>query len=129
LTLDGPGGNGVYRIVGVAVVPTLGDIDGVGTGAVATAEGLARVQPTADTNVAAMNVAADAPSDLAQQIARSLGDNAGPESRPSSIVNVARVRGIPGVLAGLLGALTVLTLVHTLITSIAARRRDLAVLR
>jgi putative ABC transport system permease protein len=76
-----------------------------------------------------MNVAADAPSDLAQQIARSLGDNAGPESRPSSIVNVARVRGIPGVLAGLLGVLTVLTLVHTLITSIAARRRDLAVLR
>ncbi len=42
---------------------------------------------------------------------------------------MARVRRIPGVLAGLLGLLAVLTLVHTLITSIAARRRDLAVLR
>jgi ABC-type lipoprotein release transport system permease subunit len=39
------------------------------------------------------------------------------------------VRHIPAVLAGLLGALALLTTVHALITSIQQRRRDMAVLR
>jgi ABC-type lipoprotein release transport system permease subunit len=129
LTLTGPAGAHDYHIVGLAVVPTLADIDGVGAGAVATAEGLRLVQPTPDSTVAAFNLRAGVSVDVAQHIASSLGDIAGPENIPASIVNIARLRRIPGVLAVLLGALAVLTLVHTLITSIARRRRDLAVLR
>jgi hypothetical protein len=129
VSLSGPGGEQNYRVVGLVVVPTLGDIDGVGLGAVATAEGLTRVQPTPDMSVAAMNLRSGVSRDVADGIAASLGDKPGREDPPPSIVNVGRVRRIPGVLAGLLGALAVLTLVHTLITSIAGRRRDLAVLR
>jgi putative ABC transport system permease protein len=54
---------------------------------------------------------------------------AGRESPPTSIVNVARVRRIPVLLAGLLVVLALVTLVHSLLVSINGRRRDLAVLR
>jgi ABC-type lipoprotein release transport system permease subunit len=50
-------------------------------------------------------------------------------SKPPAIVNVARIRGIPFVLAALLAALTVLTLVHVLLTSLNGRQRDVAVMR
>jgi len=42
---------------------------------------------------------------------------------------VARVRAIPFALAGVLGALVVLTVAHVMFTSTRARRRDLAILR
>jgi ABC-type lipoprotein release transport system permease subunit len=48
---------------------------------------------------------------------------------PSAISGLLRVRSIPFVLAGLLAMLAVLTITHTLLTSLRARRRDLAVVR
>ena len=45
------------------------------------------------------------------------------------ITNLARVRPIPFVLAAVVGALSVLTLVHVMVTSVHRRRRDVAVLR
>ncbi len=74
LTLSGPAGDQDYRIVGFAVVPTLADIDGVGTGAVASAAGLARVQPTPDTSAVAVNLQTGASRDVAEHFADSLGD-------------------------------------------------------
>ena len=45
------------------------------------------------------------------------------------IVNLARIRSVPFLLAGLVAALAVLTLVHVMVTSVHHRRRDLALLR
>ena len=45
------------------------------------------------------------------------------------ILNFGRVRSMPYVLAGLLGALAVATLIHGLVTAVRRRRRDVAVLR
>lgn len=45
--------------------------------------------------------------------------------RPAAIINLGRIRSIPF----LLGALSVLTIAHEMITSIRSRRRDVAVLR
>jgi len=54
---------------------------------------------------------------------------AGLENPPGVIVNVRRVKGVPGLLAALLAVLALLTLFHALIVSIQSRRHDLAILR
>lgn len=49
--------------------------------------------------------------------------------RPGQVSGYAGVRTAPLVLAALLGALAAATLVHTLVTSVRCRRRDLAILK
>ena len=130
MELVGPGGKSAYRVVGVAVVPTLGAIDGAGVGAVTTSDGLARLDSAPSYNLAAVVLKPGVPRSVANDIAGRFGEpTAGRESPPSSIVNVARVRRIPVLLAGLLVVLALVTLVHSLLVSINGRRRDLAVLR
>jgi ABC-type lipoprotein release transport system permease subunit len=116
-------------VVGITVVPGIGEVDGVGTGGVVTSEGLQRVQPEAETTMAAISMRAGAGNAGRVRIGNRVGVQGGQESEPAVIVNVARIRRIPGLLAGLLAALLVLTLFHTVIVSIQNRRRDLAVLR
>jgi ABC-type antimicrobial peptide transport system permease subunit len=48
---------------------------------------------------------------------------------PTDITNYARIRATPLLLAGLLAALGVAMIAHTLVTSVRRRRRDLAVLK
>ncbi|MGZ4206158.1 MAG: ABC transporter permease, partial [Actinomycetota bacterium] len=50
-------------------------------------------------------------------------------SASSDLTNLRRISSIPGLLAGLLGLVAAGTLVHTLVTSVRRRRRDLAILR
>ncbi len=50
-------------------------------------------------------------------------------NRPTTIINVARARSVPYVVAGVLVVLALLNLAHHLILSARRRRRDLAVLR
>jgi len=52
-----------------------------------------------------------------------------PSQRPADIENYAKMRATPYVLSGLLAALALATLAHGLVTSVARRRRDLAVLK
>jgi predicted lysophospholipase L1 biosynthesis ABC-type transport system permease subunit len=49
--------------------------------------------------------------------------------RPAEIANLERIRWTPVVLAGVLAALAIATVAHTLLTSIRRRRRDLAMLK
>jgi hypothetical protein len=129
VALEGSAGRGSYRVVGLAIVPGLAAISGVGEGGVATAEGLLRLEQAPDQAIAVL-VRPGAPPHTSERIAtKVIGQPAGVEDPPASIVNVRRVRGIPGVLAAVLAALVVLTMVHALIVSIQRRRRDLAVLR
>ena len=57
------------------------------------------------------------------------GERAAENARPAEIATLDRVRWTPVVLAGLLAALAVATVGHTLVTSIRRRRRDLALLK
>jgi ABC-type antimicrobial peptide transport system permease subunit len=50
-------------------------------------------------------------------------------TRPVDLVNFGQVQNLPLLLAGLVGVLAAATLVHTLVTSIRRRRRDLAILK
>jgi hypothetical protein len=130
IDLSGTDGRARLKIVGTAVVPTVAGNDGVGKGGILTPAGLARLQSEPDASLAAIDLAPDASVAAARRdIEKRTGYTPGPEDPPGAIINLGRVRHIPAVLAGLLGALALLTTVHALITSIQQRRRDMAVLR
>ena len=129
LALAGSAARRNVRIVGTAVLPTVAGNDGVGTGVLMTQPGAIALEPHPDTALAAITLTPDAPKGAARAIAKGLGQTAGQESTPGVIINVARVRNIPAVLAVLLALLALLTIVHALIVSIHGRRHDVAVLR
>lgn len=124
LTIEGEGHARRFRVTGLAVVPSVEGLDGVGQDAVVTMGGLARLEPAAQPSAAAVALRPGAPAGTAARLG--LG---GGNSVPSVILNLARLRPIPFVLAGVLAALAVLTTVHVMVTSVRNRRRDMAVLR
>ena len=82
MELVGPGGKSTYRVVGVAVVPTLGAIDGAGVGAVTTSDGLARLDSAPSYNLAAVVLKQGVPRSVANDIAGRFGEpTAGASSR------------------------------------------------
>src|SRR5262249_1338518 len=95
--LAGDSGQGQYRVVGLAVVPTLGGIAGVGNGAVRSFEGLQPLTAEPSGNIAAVVLRSDAPPRAAKRVAGTVDDRPNIESAPASIVNLARVRRIPDV--------------------------------
>jgi putative ABC transport system permease protein len=116
-------------VVGLAIVPGVGGNDGVGLGGVVTLAGFRRVQSDASANAAAISLRADAGPGAERRIAHRIGTQAGPEDTPSAVANVGRVRGVPSVLAVLLGLLVLTTMLHALVVSIRSRRVDLAILK
>jgi len=124
LTVEGEANAQRFRVTGLAVVPGVEGLDGVGQDAVVTIGGLKRLDPAAHPSAAAVDLRRGAPEGTAERLG--LG---GANSRPAVIVNLARIRSIPFLLALLVGALAVLTVVHVMATSVHNRRRDLAVLR
>jgi len=123
LTVEGVGEARTFRVTGLAVVPGVEGLDGVGQDAVLTMGGLTRLDPEAQPRAAAITLRKGAGAGAIERL------GLGPNSRPIVIVNLARIRTIPFVVAWLVGALAVLTVVHVMVTSVHNRRRDIAVLR
>ncbi len=133
LTIDGEGPARTYRVTGLVVVPDVEGLDGVGQDAILTMGGLARFDAEARPSVAAVSLRTRPVAATADRLAERAGLPAdfggGVEARPVVITNLARIRSTPYVLAWMVGALMVLTVVHVMITSVRNRRRDVAVLR
>ncbi|HVE45617.1 MAG TPA: FtsX-like permease family protein [Acidimicrobiales bacterium] len=123
VTIKGPGPARRFRVTGLAVVPSVEGLDGVGQDGVVTMRALARLDPEIQPSAATVTFREGAPAGTAERL------GVGPFSDPVVITNLARIRSIPFVLAGLVGALAVLTVVHVMVTSVRHRRRDVAVLR
>jgi putative ABC transport system permease protein len=127
VTLTGSAGTHTYRVVGLAVLTGLGSNEGVGEGALTTLDGLRQVSDEPVTNAAVDFRSLDAAiAKYSQEFDPSYISDA---YVPAAISNLARVRSVPYVLAALLGVLVVLTIAQTLLASLRARRRDLAILR
>jgi ABC-type lipoprotein release transport system permease subunit len=124
--LDIDGGRGVqrFRVAGLAVIPDIEGLDGVGQDAVVTIGGLRRLDPDARASAAVVKLREGAPAGTADRF----GLNSSGE-RPAVIANLVRIRGVPFLLAWLVAALAVATVAHVMITSVRNRRRDVAVLR
>jgi hypothetical protein len=117
------------RVTGLAIVPSLGLNNGIGHDGVVTAGTLARLDPDAVLNSAVIARRPGAPPGTMEHAAEGYGVRLGPPNRVAEITNVARVRSVPLLLAAVLAGLTVLTLVHLLLTSIRNRRHDIGVLK
>jgi hypothetical protein len=117
------------RIVGaVALPPDVNAPGGGGHGALLTLQGLRSIDPEAPVNLAYVNLR---PGATVTDLPDGLGEN-GNASLPSGgpdLANIARVRQLPTVLAGLLAAIAFASLVHALTAGVRRRRQDLALLR
>ncbi|MGH2793996.1 MAG: ABC transporter permease [Actinomycetota bacterium] len=124
-----------FRIVGVGVIPATGHTGNIGEGAFTTFSGMARIFPfAASTDVQEFMISFKPSVDRRATIARlqeTLGDLLAvePAQEPADIVNFGRNRNLPLVLAGFLAVLAAGTIGHLLVTGIARRRRDLAILK
>lgn len=123
LTVEGAGQVQRFRVTGLAVVPGINGLDGIGKDAVATMAGLERLDPAVKPSVAAIALREGAPASTAERLG--LGQN----SRPTVILNLGRIRSTPYLLALLVGSSAALGVVHVMVTSIHNRRRAVAVLR
>ena len=112
------------RVVGIVVTP-----DSAGNGAAMTFEGYAALSPTATKNVLFVNFRKGAPADAADVVAADNFSPPGALVTPTSVRALQRVTAAPLVLAVVLAVLLTVACAYLLATSVAARSRDLAVLR
>ncbi|MCU1463432.1 MAG: hypothetical protein JWO37_3507 [Acidimicrobiales bacterium] len=132
VTLEGDSAGGRFRIVGRALISPVvvnGQIR-LGQGALLTLDGLHRISP--DALVTQYLIRLRPGRDQGATLARMSAAFPGAvlkNIRPAEVENVWRVRALPTQLAAVLALLAAATLAHTLVTSVRARRRDLAVLK
>jgi predicted lysophospholipase L1 biosynthesis ABC-type transport system permease subunit len=101
-----------------------------GEGAVVTTDGLRALGVEAPVNVFLVRFVpgTDRPAALQRLRADFPGSVLRP-SRPADLENLRRVDGLPSVLAALFAVMALLTVGHTLVSSVRRRSRDLAILR
>jgi ABC-type lipoprotein release transport system permease subunit len=127
------GGNAQrMRLVGRGVMPVLSDTAHLGTGAWLTLAGLQRLLgPGVDTSpdTFLVRTAGDPSAAHDALVARFGFDAVLTPSPPQGLVGFGDLSALPIVLAGVLAAGAVATLVHAVGTSVRRRRHDLAVLK
>jgi ABC-type antimicrobial peptide transport system permease subunit len=116
------------RVVGAGV---LADVQGahalLGEGVVMTLNGYRRLVPDAPHNYFLVRFAEGV--DRRKALASLEEAQAVNGAKPVDVANYSRVDSMPIVIGFLLGLVAVATLVHTLMTSLRRRRRDLAILK
>jgi hypothetical protein len=119
------------RIVGRAVIPPVEDPSSVGQGGFLTFEGLRRLQPKLSQDVFTVRFAAGVdPVSARNRLKKSLPDLAVDISpNVGNATDFGRIVNLPVILASLLALLAAATLIHTLLTIIRRRARDLAILK
>jgi ABC-type lipoprotein release transport system permease subunit len=123
-----------FRVVGIGVIPPVGDVGRLGEGALVRYSSLTRFiadAPPPDQLLVRLDSATNRTSFIAglrKAYPKILGEIDRPQE-PSDLVNFGRVQNMPVILAGLLAALAAGTLAHMLATSIRRRRRDLSILK
>jgi hypothetical protein len=130
VTASTPNGPVTLRVVGSTTLPSLSlnGSFGLGEGAAVTAGALRSLDPAAQPSFFLVNlrpgVARRTVNGRYADTASTLG-----AQRPADIQSYDHVRGTPMLLAGLLAVLGAGVLAHLLVTSIRARRHDLAILK
>jgi len=127
VTVEGDGGADTYHVVGFVVLPSVSFGEGGGRGAAMVLSGLQRVAPETQPEQLALRLEpGTGPDDVALGVPVTPSTQ---QSRPPDVVNVARARSVPTIIAVVVGLLALVVLVHALLTSVRARRHDVAILR
>jgi putative ABC transport system permease protein len=103
----------------------------LGEGAAVTLDGLDRLVPEVPHNIVLIRLRPGAGRDafVRKLQAAYLDDGVFLPEAPSDLTDLESIRGLPFVVAGLLGLVALATLANTLATSVRRRRRDLSVLK
>lgn len=118
------------EVVGRGVLTDFGGAARLGEGAAVTLEGLRRLNPEVGGNILLIRLSSGADGvALRKELVAARPGNIYLPGKPSDLADLERVGGLPSLIAGLLGVMALATLVHTLLTSVRRRRRDLAVLK
>jgi hypothetical protein len=128
-------------IVGTGVIPVVGGEAKLGRGGVLTFQGVKALNPDAEPDVIWLRLAPHAVErKVITDIARSLGigdeqditkylDAGGAIAAGEDVLNIQRIHTLPLILAGVVAVLAAGALGHVLVTTLRARRRELAVLK
>jgi len=123
------------RIVGRAVLPAIGrsEVGGLGEGALLSPQGLQELAPETPSNLLAVRFATSVDHRAQLVAARdALGGasvEATAEQAPVEVADYGRVNRMPLALAGVLALIAAAMLAHALGTTVARRRRELAILK
>jgi ABC-type lipoprotein release transport system permease subunit len=128
------GGAAVHtRVVGIGVLPATGHTGNLGEGTLASMSFVEALFGEGILDEVIVRLASGASARaVTEQIERELGFlvlSIGPPQAPADVVSFGRSQNLPFVLAGVLAVMAAGTIAHLLITGIARRRRDLAILK
>ena len=116
------------RVVGAGVVADVQGAHGLlGRSAVMTLDGYRRLVPNAPRNYFLVRFAPGVDRRKALASLQEAEPLTG--TKPIDVANYGRVDSMPILIGGLFGLIAIATLVHTLMTSLRRRRRDLAILK
>jgi predicted lysophospholipase L1 biosynthesis ABC-type transport system permease subunit len=122
----------IMRVSGRMVLtpPVVNDSIPLGGGALVTFDGMHALRADAPVNVFLVRLSptANRPAAL-HRLQKDFPETVLPAVRPADIENLRRVDKLPALLAGLFAVVALLTVGHTLVSSVRRRRHDLAVLR
>jgi hypothetical protein len=118
------------RIVGRGVLTEFAGAARLGEGATMTFDG---IRTLVDKPVADVVLVRARPGPAGQKLVTELSHtkvgNVYLPDKPSDLVDLSRIGGLPSVIAALLGLMAVATLAHALFSSARRRRRELAILK
>ena len=123
------------RVVGRIVLPGFTDTARLGEGALLAPAAARRLVPGVPPSEALLDLRPGAdPRSVLARLQRKLRRGEAtvgelPLTKPSDLVNFGRVQSLPLALAGILALLAAATLVHTLVSAVRRRRRELAVMK
>jgi hypothetical protein len=130
LGLRGSAGPVTFTVTALAVVPGVERAEGLGQSGLVTGAGLGRIDPEAALTALAIDLRPGADvSEVQERLSGATGLAIGPYDPPGVIVDYRRVRGAAWLVAGLLGALIVVTVTNLVAVTLSRRGRDIAVLR
>jgi hypothetical protein len=119
------------RVVGRGVLPEFAGSARLGEGAAMTYDGARRIignQAVADVILVRARPGPAGEKFLAELSHTRIGNVYLP-AKPSDLVDLGRVGGLPSVIAGLLALMAIATLAHALFSAARRRRRELAILK
>ena len=118
------------RVVGSGVLTEFAGGARLGEGATLTLAGMRSLRPDAAADVVLLRLRPGAEGqELVKELVATHPANIYLPLKPSDLRNLERAGGLPSVAAAILEVMAVLTVSHTLITSVRRRRRDLAILK
>ena len=118
------------RVVGRGVLTDYSGAGGFGKGATMTFAGIRQLVPDPVAGVVLVRVRpGPAGEALVAELSHSQLGNPYLPAKPSDLVALGRVGGLPSIIVGLLGIMAIATLAHALLSSAHRRRRELAIFK